>query len=162
MLVHAACLAMSTPSINTNATRSTTLTEVREENIMRQRARFFAFFVLMAMGAASPRAQAVNLTVNCDRHESLHKALRLLATTNPQGPNKITVLGDCKGNFVIQSMDRLTLITKTGASITDRSKGNLAVVDVEDSRSVTLQGFTINGGDSGSLMWYVKDLPPDW
>jgi hypothetical protein len=41
---------MSTPSINTNATRSTTLTEVREENIMRQRARFFAFFVLMAVG----------------------------------------------------------------------------------------------------------------
>ena len=116
---------------------------------MRQRARFFAFFVLMAMGAASQRAQAVNLTVNCDRHESLHKALRLLATTNPQGPNKITVLGDCKGNFVIQSMDRLTLITKTGASITDRSKGNLAVLDVEDSRSVTLQGFTINGGAQG-------------
>ena len=117
---------------------------------MRQRARFFAFFVLMAMGAASQRAQAVNLTVNCDRHESLHKALRLLATANPQGPNKITVLGDCKGNFVIQSMDRLTLITKTGASITDRSNGNLAVVDVEDSRSVTLQGFTINGGAAGA------------
>ena len=116
---------------------------------MRQRARFFAFFVLMAMGAASQRAQAVNLTVNCDRHESLHKALRLLAASNPQGPNKIAVLGSCKGNFVIQSMDRLTLITKTGASITDRSNGNLAVVDVEDSRSVTVQGFTINGGGAG-------------
>jgi hypothetical protein len=89
--------------------------------------------------------------VNCDRHESLHKALRLLATTNPQGPNKITVLGDCKGNFVIQSLDRLTLITKTGASITDRSNGNLAVVDIEDSHSVTVQGFTINGGSGGVL-----------
>src|SRR6202162_1252537 len=135
--------------INTNATKSTTLTEVREENIMRQNEKFFALFLLMAMGAASRRAQALNLTVNCDRHESLHKALRLLATTNPQGPNKITVLGSCKGNFVIQSMDRLTLITKTGASITDRSNGNLAVVDVEDSRSVTVQGFTINGGGAG-------------
>ena len=50
---------------------------------------------------------------------------------------------------MIQSMDRLTLITKKGASITDRSNGNLAVVDIEDSHSVTLQGFTINGGSAG-------------
>ena len=118
---------------------------------MRQRARFFSFILLVAMGAASRCAQATNLTVNCDRHESLHKALRLLATTNPQGPNKIAVLGSCKGNFVIQSMDRLTLITKTGASITDRSNGNLAVLDIEDSHSVTVQGFTINGGGGGVL-----------
>jgi hypothetical protein len=118
---------------------------------MRQRARVFAFFLLVAIGAASQCAQAVNLTVNCDRHESLHKALRLLATTNPQGPNKITVLGDCKGNFVIQSMDRLTLITKNGASIADRSNETLAVVDIEDSHSVTVQGFTINGGAQGFL-----------
>ncbi len=116
---------------------------------MRKNTKFFALFLLVAMGAASRCAQATNLTVNCDRHESLHKALRLLAASNPQGPNKITVLGSCKGNFVIQSMDRLTLITKTGASITDRSNGNLAVVDVEDSRSVTVQGFTINGGGAG-------------
>jgi Right handed beta helix region len=136
--------------INRNSTKRTRLTEVREENIMRQNAKFFALFVLVAMGAASRCAQATNLTVNCDRHESLHKALRLLATTNPQGPNKITVLGACKGNFVIQSMDRLTLITKTGASITDRSNGNLAVLDIEDSRSVTVQGFTINGGAAGA------------
>src|SRR3977135_1103994 len=116
---------------------------------MRQRARFFALFLLVAMGAASRCAEATNLTVNCDRHESLHKALRLLATTNPQGPNKITVLGDCKGNFVIQSMDRLTLFTNKGASITDRSNGSLAVLDIEDSHSVTVQGFTINGGAGG-------------
>jgi hypothetical protein len=116
---------------------------------MRQNSKFFALFLLVAMGAASRCAQATNLTVNCDRHESLHQALRLLATTNPQGPNKITVLGDCKGNFVIQSMDRLTLITKTGASISDHSNGSLAVVDIEDSHSVTVQGFTINGGGAG-------------
>jgi len=118
---------------------------------MRQRARFFAFFLLVAIGAASQCAQAANLTVNCDKHESIRKALHLLATTNPQGPNTITVSGSCKGNFVIRSMDRLTLITKTGASITDRSNGNLAVVDIEDSHSVTVQGFTINGGGGGVL-----------
>jgi hypothetical protein len=116
---------------------------------MRQNAKCFALFLLVAMGAASQRAQAVNLTVNCDRHESLHKALRLVAASNPQGPNKIAILGSCKGNFVIKSMDRLTLITRNGASITDRSHGSLAVLDIEDSRSVTVQGFTINGGAGG-------------
>jgi hypothetical protein len=132
-------------TINTNPTKSTTLTEVREENIMRQRVTVFAFYLLVAIGAASRCAQAVNLTVNCDKHESIHRALNLLASGNPQGPNTMTISGSCKGNFVIKGMDRLTLITKKGASITDRSNGGLAVVDVEDSRSVTVQGFTING-----------------
>lgn len=118
---------------------------------MRQSARVFVFFLLVVIGAASRYAQAANLSVNCDKHESIRKALHLLATTNPQGPNTITVSGSCNGNFVIQSMDRLTLITNKGASITDRSKGSLAVVDIEDSHSVTVQGFTINGGAQGIL-----------
>jgi len=52
---------------------------------------------------------------------------------------------------VIKSMDRLTLITGKGASITDGSNESLAVVDIEDSHSVTIQGFTINGGLQGIL-----------
>jgi hypothetical protein len=72
--------------------------------------------------------------------------VKLLADSNPQGPNTVTVSGSCKENILIQSMDRLTLITKKGASITDRSHGSLPVVDIEDSQRVTLQGFTINGG----------------
>ncbi len=135
----------------TNSAKSTTLTEVREENIMRQRTRVLAFFLLVAIGAASQCAQAANLTVNCDNKETIRKALRVLAATNPQGPNTITVLGSCKGNFVIRGMDHLTLITKTGASITDRSGGTLPVVDIEDSQRVSLQGFTINGGAQGIL-----------
>ena len=118
---------------------------------MRQGARGFVFFLLVAIGAASQYAQAANLSVNCDKHESISKVLRLLAKTNPQGPNRVTVSGSCEGNLVIQSMDRLTLITETGASISDRSDGNLAVVDIEDSHSVTVQGFTINGGSGGVL-----------
>jgi hypothetical protein len=135
--------------INTNSTKSTTLTEVREENIMRQSVRIFAFFLLVGIGAASQYAEAANLTVNCDNKETIHKAVKLLANTNPEGPNTITVAGSCRENIVIRGMERLTLITKKGASITDRSNGSLAVVDIEDSRSVTLQGFTINGGGWG-------------
>ena len=116
---------------------------------MKQRTNVFAFFLLAAIGAASQYAQAANLSVNCEKHESISKALRLLAKTNPQGPNKITVSGDCNENFVVQSMDRLTLITGNGASITDSSSGSSAVVDIEDSHSVTVQGFTLNGGNGG-------------
>ena len=116
---------------------------------MRQRARFFSFILLVAIGAASQCAQAANLTVDCDKKETIHKAVKLLATANPQGPNTITVAGSCRENIVIQSMDRLTLITKKGASITDRSTGKLAVVDIEDAHSVTVQGFTIIGGGGG-------------
>lgn len=116
---------------------------------MRQRSQMSALCLLVAMMAAGQYAQAANLTVNCDKHESIRKALRLLAATNPQGPNTITVSGDCRANLVIQSMDRLTLITKKGASITDGSNGTLAVVDIEDSQRVTLQGFTIIGGAQG-------------
>ena len=116
---------------------------------MKRRASVSAFFLLVAIGAASQYARAAHLSVNCDKHESISKVLRLLAKTNPQGPNRVTVSGSCEGNLVIQSIDRLTLITKTGASISDRSDGNLAVVDIEDSHSVTVQGFTINGGGTG-------------
>ena len=118
---------------------------------MGQRVRFFAFFLLVVMGAASQCAQAANFNLNCDRNERINKTLRLVAMTNPQGPNRITVTGSCKENVKIQSMDRLILITKTGASITDRSNGSLAVLDIEDSHSVTVQGFTINGGAQGIL-----------
>src|SRR5450759_2602091 len=118
---------------------------------MRQRASVFAFFLLVAIGASSPWAQAANLTVNCDKKEKIHKAVKLLADTNPQGPNTVTVVGSCRENILIKSMDRLTLITRKGASITDRSNGTLAVVDIEDSRSVTVQGFAINGGAQGIL-----------
>jgi hypothetical protein len=105
----------------------------------------------VVVGAASQCAQASDLSVNCDKHESIRKALRLLANTHPQGPNTIAVSGDCVGNFVIKNMDRLTLIANKRASFTDGSDGNVAVVDIEDSYSVTLQGFTINGGAQGIL-----------
>jgi hypothetical protein len=116
---------------------------------MKRRASVFAFFLVMAIGAANQYATAVSLRVDCNKHESIRKALRLLANTHPQGPNKVTVSGACEGNLVIQSMDRLKLITENGASITDRSNGTLAVIDIEDSHSVSVQGFTINGGGGG-------------
>src|SRR5438105_11314169 len=128
---------------------------------MKQRATVFAFFLLLAIGAANQYAQAAHLSVNCDKHESISKVLRLLAKTNPQGPNRVTVSGSCEGNLVIQSMDRLTLITTTGASISDRSDGNLAVVDIEDSHSVTRAGIHHQWRGPGNPMQYRKCVLPD-
>ena len=118
---------------------------------MNRRASVLVCFLLGAIGAANQHAQAANLHVNCDKHGSISQALSLLAKTNPLGPNRVIVLGGCNENLVIRSMDRLTLVTETGASITDRSEGTLAVVDIEDSQRVTLQGFTIKGGAQGIL-----------
>jgi len=102
--------------------------------MMRQRARILALFLLVTIGAASQYAQAANVSVNCDKHDSIRKALHLVAISNSKGPSTITVSGACEENVVIQGMDRLTLITKNGASITDSSNGSLAVVDIQRER----------------------------
>lgn len=124
------------------------LKQVRK-NIMRRRGTAFAFFLLLVTGAAGRSADAANLTVNCDKKQTIRETLKLLAVVHLQGPHTLSVVGSCRENIVIQSVDRLTLIAKNGASITDHSGGTLAVVDIEDSHSVTLQGFTINGGSAG-------------
>ena len=116
---------------------------------MKQTTIVSAFFLVAAFGAISQNAQASNLTVNCAKKETISKALKLLISTNPQGPNRITVSGDCNENLAIQGMDRLTLITAKGASITDGSGGSSTVIDIEDSHSITVQGFTVNGGNGG-------------
>src|SRR4051812_30892635 len=112
---------------------------------MRQRVTIFASFLSVAIGAAGQHALAATYNVNCDKREHIGKALRVLASANPHGPNTINITGVCRGNFVIQSMDRLTLLTKNSASLTDRSGGTLPVVDIEDSQRVAVQGFTIHG-----------------
>jgi hypothetical protein len=126
---------------------------------MRQGARILvAFLLLVAIGGAVQYAKAVDLGVNCNKHDSINRALHTLARSNPQGPNTITVFGSCKENVVIQSMDRLTLIAKNGASITDRSNGAFPVVDIENSQRVTLQGFTINGAGAQGILCSTASL----
>jgi hypothetical protein len=120
-----------------------------QEKNMKRRRIVRASFLLLAIGAASHHAWAATVTVNCAKKETISKALKLLANSNLQGPNKIAVSGDCTENLVIHSMDRLTLITDHGGSITDSSGGSSAVIDIEDSHSVTVQGFTIIGGNGG-------------
>jgi len=85
------------------------------------------------------------LKLNCDSatHPTISAALR---TLKPEETNTVEVSGHCKENVLIQGFDRLTLISPTGATIQDASNGISLVVDIDDSRRVTMQGFTVNGG----------------
>ena len=95
-------------------------------------------------------ANAVNVTVNCNLPAPIGRISFALKFINPQGPNTITVMGTCKENVVIQGFDRLTLIAKPGAVITDASGGQQnAVIQINDSRRISIEGFTISGGNVG-------------
>jgi hypothetical protein len=99
-------------------------------------------------------AHAVTLSVNCastkgNSSSSIGAALKALKNFDSLGPNTINVSGACVENVVIQGMDRLTLNAVNGASIRDASGGTLHVVLIADSRDVTINNFTINGGNNG-------------
>jgi hypothetical protein len=99
--------------------------------------------------AFSAYAQGTNLAVNCNGTGALSTINGALKLLDPQGPNTLTVSGNCHENPVIQGFDRLTLQARPGASINDASGGTTDVITIGDSQRVTIQGFTINGGGEG-------------
>lgn len=108
-----------------------------------------ASVLLLLLGSA---AQAATLYVNCGGKAgftSIGTAIKSLQSFTPGGPSTINVSGTCNEDVVIQSMDRLTLNAVNGASINDPSGGNVPTVTIDDSRDVTINGFTINGGEDG-------------
>ena len=109
-----------------------------------------AFGLLLLMGST---AHATTLYVNCGGKaglSSIGAALKVLQGPLASAPNTINVSGACNEDVVIQSIDRLTLTALKGASINDPSGGNLVTVTIDDSRDVTINGFTINGGAGGA------------
>jgi hypothetical protein len=99
-------------------------------------------------------AYAATLSVHCGAKTgftTIGAALKALKSSEVQGPATINVSGTCTENILIQSFDRLTLITTTGATIDDASGGQNPVVDIEDSHGVTIQGFHILGGADGVI-----------
>jgi hypothetical protein len=97
-------------------------------------------------------ANAGTLHVNCDKTKGLTRisqAISILEREESPTSNAILVSGTCNENVVIQSLDNLTLTAQGGASINDSSGGNADVLDIVDSRRVSVNGFTINGGANG-------------
>jgi hypothetical protein len=102
--------------------------------------------------AASPRATAVTLHVNCGQRTgltSIGAAIKALKSAPSLAPATILVSGACRENLVIDGLDRITLTAVNGASINDASGGKLDVLVVSDSRDVSITGFTINAGADG-------------
>lgn len=109
-----------------------------------------AYLIVIAVLVLGFAAHAIDLNVYCGQKHSLNSINAALKLLNPAGPNTITVSGTCKENVVIQGFDRLTLVAKPGAVLTDASGGNQwAVVLILDSRRVSIQGFAIRGGNVG-------------
>jgi parallel beta helix pectate lyase-like protein len=84
--------------------------------------------------------------VDCGSSNKLIKSINAaLASLDPSQDDTIFVRGACKENVTITGFDRLTIIARAGASISDASGGISSVVTVIDSMRVSLQGFIING-----------------
>jgi len=111
---------------------------------------------LSCFAASTPLVRAATLKVNCDHHQTISHALKVVTASNPQGPNTIEVSGTCRENVSVQSLSRVTLAAKNGASISDVTGGQASVVGIVDSQSITVQGFTIEGGSNGVLCAYAS------
>ncbi len=91
-------------------------------------------------------AQATTLYVNCGGKAGLttiNSALKILQSSESHGPATIKVSGACHENILVQNMDRVTMIALNNASITDLSNGTSEVIDVDNSKGFTLNGFTV-------------------
>lgn len=102
-------------------------------------------------GTCTGYAAGVEVTVNCDAKKN-NSINAVLATLNKQGPNTIHVSGTCNESVIIDGFNDLTLLANPGASINDPTPSTTDdndPLDISNSRVVSVQGFTINGGYLG-------------
>lgn len=107
--------------------------------------------LVLLMSASTVRA--ATLYVNCSGKvglTSIGAALKALQYSEGHGSSTINVSGACHENLVIQSLDRLTLNAINGASVSDASGGSLDVILIQDSRDVSVNGFTIYAGSGAN------------
>jgi hypothetical protein len=91
-------------------------------------------------------AAAADFKVNCDRGQSLNRAIAAL----PQGTaNTVTVEGTCTEYVRIRGMDNLTVRSTTGARLVqppvDSARACLALgaLTIDASRSITIEGLSV-------------------
>ena len=112
-----------------------------------------ALTAFVSLLVCSASAYGVELTVECSNPRAKLKSItQALAFLPKQGPNTIHVSGSCNENVIIDGFDNLTLVANPGASINDPTPSipdDNDVVDVLNSRHITVDGFTINGGFDG-------------
>ena len=97
---------------------------------------------------------AATITVNCDDGQSLSHTLTKLSNFPLESPMTVIVRGTCTEYVVIRGFEDLT-VKGQGATIVQPSTAPtdgllLNTITVEDSRSVTLDGFTIHSLSAAS------------
>jgi len=110
----------------------------------------FVIAFVLTLCAIPAIAQGNRFNVNCDRGERINKVLRTIAKTGT-APATINVSGTCSESVSIQNFDRLTLTTRTGATIIGPSSRVSAAITVSNSSFITLQGLLIQKGMNGVL-----------
>ncbi len=80
-------------------------------------------------------------TIDCAKGESINAALAKLAKS---GPNVLTVSGTCAEDIVIDGFDDLQLVAAPGAALHPASQASKAVLLVQSSRRVVIDGFAFD------------------
>jgi hypothetical protein len=101
----------------------------------------------LAVLAFGTNVAAAPITVNCDRGESLGRAIALLPRGNP---NRITVIGTCTEYVTIRGVDDLTVTSRSGATLA-QPPGDAgpppyslkATLTIDASRSITIDGLNV-------------------
>ena len=102
-------------------------------------------------------ANATTLWVNCGARSgltSINAALKTLKGPESAGANTINVSGACYENVLITDTNGLTIVGRSGASLTDASGDTADVVDIRNSR-VTISGMTIDARNN--VTWDAVD-----
>jgi len=102
-------------------------------------------FAALPNASADPIEKDVRY-VDCGSSNKLINTINgALASLDPSEDNSVYVRGACNENVTVSGFDRLQLIAQNGASITDASGDTAAVISIDNSARVSVQGFTING-----------------
>src|SRR5262249_10312053 len=105
--------------------------------------------LLLCFLMSAGTVRAATLYVDCGGKRPLTSIGAALKAVQFAGPSTINVSGTCNENVVIQNLDRLTLNAAPGTSINDMLGGNADTIRISSSQNVTINNFTISGGNAG-------------
>jgi hypothetical protein len=107
-----------------------------------------AIRMLAALACLAPAARAADITIDCNRGQSLRAAVLSLSL---EGPNSITVHGTCHESHPVAIFlrERLTIQDDgAGAAVVAADHGRPAI-NIVGSQNIFISGFDISGGRNG-------------
>lgn len=115
---------------------------------MNWRTRGILIFLIFVASVAVAETSTPSVTVDCNSGQSLNATLSKL---NRQTPNTVTVSGTCTEYVQVIGFESLTLQGSAGATLLEpaTSTTQLGLLLIDASRSVTLDGFSIQAGTTG-------------